>query len=235
MGSIFKFKEFEVNQAGCAMKINTDGVLLGAIANQQEPGYVLDIGTGTGVIAMMLAQRFPNAQVDAVEIDESAANTATDNFAGSKFNARTKAHLSPIASYQTAHKYDLVVSNPPFFVNDLKNPEHRKGIARHADEEFFDSLLDKVTEILNPEGSFWLILPLKQAEILIENAISYGLHLHKRIDICSDHNRPVIRLIICLSPQKPGQFTSENFYIYESKGVHTPAYKTLLKDFFLAF
>lgn len=235
MGSIFKFKEFEVNQTGCAMKINTDGVLLGAIATQNNPQYGLDIGTGTGVIAMMLAQRFPKMQIDAVEIDESAANAATGNFAGSKFAIRTAAHLSPIANYQTSRKYELIVSNPPFFVNDLKNPELRKGIARHADEEFFNSLLQKASEILSPEGTFWLILPVKQAELLVEDAITYGLLLQKRIEICSDLSRPVIRHIICLSKKIPAPLTSETFYIYESKGVHTAAYKQLLKDFFLAF
>ncbi|MBC8986704.1 methyltransferase [Pedobacter sp. N36a] len=235
MGSIFKFKEFEVNQSGCAMKINTDGVLLGAMVVQERPEYILDIGTGTGVIAMMLAQRFPEAQVDAVEIDESAANAAINNFANSKFATRNKAHLSPIADYQTTKKYDLIVSNPPFFVNDLKNPETRKGIARHADEEFFESLVQKANEILTDKGSFWLILPVKQAELLVESAASYGLSLQRRIAVCSDQSRPVIRHIICLSKQKTAPSTSETFYIYESKGVHTPAYKTLLKDFFLAF
>jgi len=235
MGSIFKFKEFEVNQAGCAMKINTDGVLLGATVVQNQPEYILDIGTGTGVIAMMLAQRFPEAQVDAVEIDESAANAAINNFANSKFATRSKAYLSPIADYQTTRKYDLVVSNPPFFVNDLKNPEIRKGIARHADEEFFESLVQKVSKILSDQGSFWLILPVKQAELLVESATKYGLSLQRRIAICSDQSRPVIRHIICLSKQKTAAIASENFYIYESKGIHTSAYKELLKDFFLAF
>lgn len=235
MGSIFKFKEFEVNQAGCAMKINTDGVLLGAMVLQTDPQYILDIGTGTGVIAMMLAQRFPEAQVDAVEIDESAAKAAIDNFANSKFAMRSKAHLSAIADYQTTRKYDLVVSNPPFFVNDLKNPEVRKGIARHADEEFFESLVQKVSEILSDTGSFWLILPVKQAELLVESAALHGLLLQRRVEVCSDQSRPVIRHIICLSKQKTAACSSEIFYIYESKGIHTPAYKELLKDFFLAF
>ncbi|WP_316753520.1 tRNA1(Val) (adenine(37)-N6)-methyltransferase [Pedobacter gandavensis] len=217
------------------MKINTDGVLLAAIVTHDNPEYTLDIGTGTGVIALMLAQRFPKTLVDAVEIDESAANTALGNFAGSKFAERTAAHLSPIEHYQTTRKYDLVVSNPPFFVNDLKNPEIRKGIARHADEEFFDALLQKVSEILSPTGSFWLILPVKQAELLVENATQYGLSLQKRIDVCSDLSKPVIRHIICLSKNNQPPPPSENFYIYESKGVHTLAYKELLKDFFLAF
>lgn len=217
------------------MKINTDGVLLAAIVAQDNPEYSLDIGTGTGVIAMMLAQRFPKTVIDAVEIDESAANAAIGNFAGSKFAARTAAHLSPIASYQTARKYDLVVSNPPFFVNDLKNPEIRKGIARHTDEEFFDSLLQKVSEILSPTGSFWLILPVKQAELLVEGARQYGLSLQRRIEVCSDESKPVIRHIICLSKNNHSSPASESFYIYESKGVHTTAYKELLKDFFLAF
>ncbi|WP_235964488.1 tRNA1(Val) (adenine(37)-N6)-methyltransferase [Pedobacter gandavensis] len=217
------------------MKINTDGVLLGAIVAQNNPEYGLDIGTGTGVIAMMLAQRFPKAQIDAVEIDESAANTAIGNFAQSKFSARTAAYLSPIADFESTRKYDLIVSNPPFFVNDLKNPEVRKGIARHADEAFFESLVQKVSEMISPTGSFWFILPVKQAELLVESALQHGLSLQKRIAVCSDETKPVIRHIISLSKSKLTQTTSETFYIYESKGVHTSAYRELLKDFFLAF
>lgn len=235
MASIFRFKEFEVDQAGCAMKINTDGVLLAAIVAHDAPNYLLDIGTGTGVIAMMLAQRFPKAEVDAVEIDESAANAAIGNFARSKFSARTAAHLCSIANYQTERKYDLIVSNPPFFVNDLKNQEVRKGIARHADEAFFDDLLQKADEIMSPTGSFWLILPVKQAELLVESAKQYEMSLHKLIEVRSDESRPVIRHIICLSKSNVIQPIPETFCIYASKGVHTPAYRDLLKDFFLAF
>lgn len=234
MGSVFRFKQFEVDQSGCAMKINTDGVLLAAVVAKSEPRYILDIGTGTGVIALMLAQRFPSAYIDAVEIDESAANAAVGNFARSSFSSRTAAHFSAIEHYTTDRRYDLIVSNPPYFVNDLKNPEIRKGIARHADERFFEALLEKVSEILAEEGCFWVILPVKQAGLLVQSAAAFDLSVRKQIDVCSDQTKPVIRQIVCLSRLK-GAKEQETFYIYESRGIYTEAYRLLLKDFFLAF
>ncbi|TDQ08137.1 tRNA1(Val) (adenine(37)-N6)-methyltransferase [Pedobacter metabolipauper] len=234
MGSIFKFKQFEVSQSGCAMKINTDGVILGAIAQQDSPLRVLDVGTGTGVIAMMLAQRFPAAVIDAVEIDESAASAAAFNFNNSKFADRLKASHGDIGSYEPGRKYDLIVSNPPYFVNDLKNPEKRKQLARHADELFFEILVKKIAELLTENGKAWLILPVKQAEYVVKQAREYGLSLCRQINVCSDEQKPIIRHIICLSALEQ-RYKSEMFYIYQDQGVYTQAYKTLLKDFFLAF
>lgn len=234
MGNIFKFKRFEVNQSGCAMKINTDGVLLGAIAEQAGARQILDIGTGTGVIAMMLAQRFPGAQVEAVEIDELAALTAEANFRDSAFAANCRAFHGDFASYESLKGYDLVVSNPPYFVNDLKNPERRKGIARHADSQFFESMLFRVARLLNKSGSFWYILPVKQAENLIHMAMAYELSPSRVIHLHSDECRPEFRWIVCLDYSD--KITAhQNLYIYQAEGVYTAAYKALLKDFFLAF
>jgi tRNA1Val (adenine37-N6)-methyltransferase len=119
--SIFKFKQFEVDQAGCAMKINTDGVLLGASANHPAPKIILDIGTGTGVIALMLAQRFPSANIHAVEIDEQAAETAGKNFQLSVFNDRLTINNIAIEQYSHSGQFDLIVYNPPFFFYFLKS------------------------------------------------------------------------------------------------------------------
>lgn len=234
MGNVFKFKKFEVNQSGCAMKINTDGVLLGAIAKQEGAKQILDIGTGTGVIAMMLAQRFPTAQVEAVEIDELAAVTAKANFRDSAFAANCKVFHSDFSNYESLKRFDLVVSNPPYFVNDLKNPELRKGIARHADSQFFESMLLRVAGLLNKSGSFWYILPVKQAENLIRIATTYALFPTKVIHLHSDENKPEFRWIVCLE-YSDQQTEHQNFYIYQTEGVYTAAYKALLKDFFLAF
>src|ERR1700733_3404653 len=120
---MFHFKQFSVDQSGCAMKINTDGVLLGAITQADDPKTILDIGTGTGVIALMLAQKFANAQIDAVEIDESAAKTAGRNFENAIFNDRLNIYPSGIRTFFEGHpenKYDLIVSNPPFYINSLE-------------------------------------------------------------------------------------------------------------------
>ena len=238
MGSIFKFKKFSVDQSGCAMRINTDGVLLAAVAEQVNPSQILDIGTGTGVIALMMAQRFPAAAVDAVEIDESASLTARANFEASDFASRSAVYHTAIEDFSIDKSYDLIISNPPYFVNDLKNPEKRKEIARHADEQFFEALLSKVANLLSAKGLFWVILPVKQAEMLAVKATDLNLSVQKQIDICSDGSKPVIRHVLCIS--RSSAFTDQTkqhdtFYIYESQGIYTPAYRLLLKDFFLAF
>src|ERR1035437_1092252 len=122
---MFQFKQFSVDQSGCAMKINTDGVLLGAITDADHPAAILDIGTGTGVIALMLAQRFADAEIDAVEIDPEAAKTAEVNFEASPFADRLNIYASGFEDYFDVYpdrKYNLIVSNPPFYVASLKSP-----------------------------------------------------------------------------------------------------------------
>ncbi|MFI5452733.1 tRNA1(Val) (adenine(37)-N6)-methyltransferase [Pedobacter sp. UC225_61] len=232
--SIFKFKQFEVDQRGCAMKINTDGVLLAALAESNSPKRILDIGTGTGVIALMLAQRFNHAHLEAVEIDEEASKTADRNFKSSIFSDRLTINHRAIEQYSTIDKFDLIVSNPPYFVNDLKNLEEKKGIARHTNEEFFNDLLVKVNSLLTENGSFWFVLPIKQAELLIKNAAKCGLFISKQIHLHSDENKPEFRRIVCLKSVDATPI-HEHFYIYESEKVYTKAYKDLLKDFFLGY
>lgn len=231
---VFKFKQFEVNQAGCAMKINTDGVLIAAMSNHDMPKKILDIGSGTGVIALMLAQRFPKADVHAVEIDYQAADTADKNFKNSIFSNRLGISNTSIEHYNTAEQFDLIVSNPPFFVNDLKNEEKRKGIARHADEDFFGMLVNKSKSILSDNGKLWLILPLKQAGQVEEIGAAVQLFVVEKNYIHSDESKPPFRIIICLSREK-SELVEQHFYIYESLKVHTQAYKDLLKDFFLNY
>ncbi|RZL14895.1 MAG: methyltransferase domain-containing protein, partial [Pedobacter sp.] len=219
MGGIFRFKQFQVDQQGCAMKINTDGVILGAICGFSADAVsyrALDIGTGTGVIAMMLAQRFDTALIDAVEIDESAAQTAGRNFSASPFAERLSVFNSDIAAFEISEAYDLIVSNPPYFVNDLKSFEKRKSIARHAEDSFFESLVVKSSEFLSDNGLLWLILPLKQADLVLSLAGRSGLHLKSVVNIQSDVSKPVIRKVICLSKHIE-QVKEETFYIYESE------------------
>ena len=232
--SVFKFKQFEVDQTGCAMKINTDGVLLAVLAESESPMRILDIGTGTGVIAMMLAQRFAQAQVEAIEIDETAALRAQNNFSNSVFKDRLQAVHGAIEQYDTALRFDLIVSNPPYFVNDLKSVAEKKGIARHTNEVFFDELIAKVASLLTEKGFFWYVLPVKQAELLVEKAKLHHLFPFKQIYLHSDETKPEFRRIVGLG-KKAEELKSEHFYIYESEKVYTQAYQKLLKDFFLAY
>jgi tRNA1Val (adenine37-N6)-methyltransferase len=219
------------------MKINTDGVILGALSKfslHAEHHRVLDIGTGTGVIAMMLAQRFEAATVDALEIDKAAAQAAHHNFLNALFSDRLVVFTGDIASFEAPNTYDLIVSNPPYFVNDLKSTEARKSLARHAATDFFESLVAKSDALLSDHGLLWLILPVKQADLVVELGLAKGLHQISVVNIHSDIDKPLIRKVICLG-RRIEDLKEETFYIYESEKVYTAAYKTLLKDFFLAF
>jgi len=235
MGSVFKFKQFEVDQRGCAMKINTDGVLLAAVATHPAPLQILDIGTGTGVIALMLAQRFEKAIVDAVEIDVQAAAAAEVNFKASPFAERTAAHPVAFEKFEPAIKYDLIVSNPPYFINDLKSQEKRKEVARHTHEDFFDLMLRKAAAMLTENGLIWLILPVAQADRVVVNAVLYQLYPVKMIHIYSDQTKTAFRHIIALGFIAAKPLVHDHVYIYEAKDVYTEQYKSLLSDFFLAF
>ena len=219
------------------MKINTDGVLLGALADVDKPEHILDIGTGTGVIALMLAQRFANAIIDAVEIDKTAAHTARANFQNSKFNNRLALYAHSFESYFDNHeqkKYDLIVSNPPFYINSLESPQAKKNTAKHADADFFEDLVKAVSAHLRDTGSFWLILPLDTAELVKSIAQQNNLCLQKIVHIKSypDSNPHREMLVLGLNDTKA---VDEEFVIYKEEKVYSNQYQDTLRDFFTIF
>jgi tRNA1Val (adenine37-N6)-methyltransferase len=234
---MFQFKQFSVDQTGCAMKINTDGVLLGVMAAAENPASILDIGTGTGVIALMLAQRFTEAWVDAVEIDADAAQTAGGNFKGSAFTDRLNIYPVGFESYFEQFpdsKYDLIVSNPPFYINSLKSPGPKKVLAKHTDVDFFEQLIKGISNHLTATGLCWLILPVNIVDVVIALAANKSLYLRQIINIYSyTHSQPH-RLIICFGFDKVSQQMS-NFTIYKAAGVYSEEYQRLLQPYFIAF
>lgn len=234
---MFRFKQFVVDQSGCAMKINTDGVLLGAIATHTNPYKILDIGTGTGVIALMLAQKFSNARIDAVEIDTLAAQTAGRNFKSSAFHELLAIHPVSIIDYFEANpneKFDLIISNPPFYINSLESPEKKKKQAKHTDIIFFEKLIKDISEHLLPDGLCWLILPPETATEVKLLAAKSNLHLEKTINIRSFPNSAAHREIVCLAADEKAATESE-FLIYQVTGVYSEEYKELLKPYFIVF
>ena len=235
--NMFRFKQFNVDQSGCAMKINTDGVLLGALAKAKDPVNILDIGTGTGVIALMLAQRFPSAVIDAVEIDKIAAATAARNFANSVFNERLAVFPTSFEQYfksNTGKKYDLIVANPPFYINSLKSPEKNKQLAKHADIAFFEQLINALIGHLDESGQAWLVLPISTSEIVKEIAAKQNLATSTAISVYSYANSEAHREIIMVSRSKIESQTSR-FIIYDSPGIYSEQYRNALKDFFTIF
>lgn len=238
MADIFHFKQFSIDQTNCAMKVNTDGALLAALCDEiKEPLSILDIGTGTGLIALMLAQKYTNAFIHAVEIDENAANTAKSNFENSPYSNRIKAFHSPIADYwdNTNEKYDLIISNPPFFINSLASKSHKKELAKHTDISFFERLLSESAKKLNHLGFIHFILPLPTAELVKKICATQGLlHVRQEIKIYSFPQSKPHRSILVLSFERLIPIVKD-FIIYEKVGVYTMEYKDLLKDYLTIF
>lgn len=218
------------------MKVNTDGVLLGSLASHPCAAAILDIGAGTGVIALMLAQRYPDAKIDAVEVDEQAAGRAAENFGNSPFSERLRCHHTDFRQFNPMRLYDLIVSNPPYFTDSLKSQDEKKAIARHVSLLFFDHLLEKSRQWLNMDGILQVILPLPTAGVVQKKAHEGGFSLINQIDIRSFHHTEPVRTILSLKKQ-PTEVRprTETHVIYAEKEKYTTGYKDLLKDFFLAF
>jgi len=235
---IFRFKQFQVDQTGCAMKVNTDGVLLGALAGSKSPKRILDIGTGTGVVALMLAQRFPDALIDAVEIDTIAAATAKRNFEDSPFADRLTVYSTSFQDFFADHthqRYDLIVSNPPFYINSLASPHRAKTVAKHAGEDFFDELIGSIPQRLNDDGRLVMILPVDTAQVVISMATQHGLHLHSYVDVSSYPDDSAHRKILSWSRSEVEEVQSAGLVIYIEPRKYTAPYSTLLSDFLTIF
>lgn len=225
------------------MKVNTDGVLLGAWAgsvgtsSSRSTTAILDIGTGTGVIALMLAQRFPDAIVNGVEIDKMAATTAAVNFQASPFTNRMKAFPLAIEHYFMVYPdqlFDLIVSNPPFFIDSLKSEDKARETARHADVAFFEELCVMAARHLKKDGRFCLILPLETAGLLLSLAEKQGLYPAEIVDIRSFPDSVPHRQLLSLQFGQQ-ELVRSSLPIYESEKVYHEQYRVLLRNFLTIF
>lgn len=228
----FRFKQFEISQDKTAMKVGTDGVLLGAWANLYNGNTILDVGTGTGLISLMLAQRFPNSKIDAIEIDHEAYLQAKSNFENSSFNTQLSIHESSFQDYLSNEKYDLIVSNPPFFtVNNLVDFDQRKQ-ARQQETLNFDELINKTSLLLNDNGSACFIIPYDQSDFFIEIAAKNKLKLAKILYVKGNNLSPIKRVLLEFSFQEK-KLLEENLIIEEERHQYTNNYIELTRDFYL--
>ncbi len=237
MSKPFNFKKFAIHQDRCAMKVGTDGVLLGAWADVDDVDLILDIGTGTGVIALMAAQRNVEAKVDAVEIDEASAIQAQENFQASKFKNRLQAYPISIQSYaeMTEKEYDIIISNPPFFQvgNTKEASDERRQIGRQTAYLAFEDLLRAVDSLLSFHGSFQLILPATEGMKFVKLAMGIPLHVRRMTAVKSIADKPVERLLLEFS-RIPGDPEMDELVIQKSGTRHdyTDEYVKLVKDFY---
>lgn len=232
--SWFQFQQFRVNQDQCAMKISTDAILLGALAKAKNPGRILDIGTGTGVIALMLAQRFSAAKVTAIEIDGDAAKQAAENFRESQFSSRIQLVHGSLQDFALPEKYDLIVSNPPFFADHLKSQDSKRNKALHTEELSFEDLIEKASHLLFDLGAFWVILPPRQMQILEDLAEKSGLFPITRIHVRDSEAKPIHREVCEFSFQNTVKKEKE-LLLKDSASNYTRSYSVLLSGFLLGY
>lgn len=232
----FHFKQFSIHHDRCAMKIGTDGVLLGAWTPLYDAKHILDVGTGTGVIAIMLAQRSKlNAAIDAIELDEVAYGQAIENIDDCKWRNQITAVHSTLQNFNKlySNKYDLIVSNPPFFHQGSKPKDKNRNQARHTAMLPHDDLIVCSKSLLKETGLLSIILPFDEGNNFIYIAEGLGLYCQHSVAVKPKIDKPVERLLLSFSKTKPIEMVKEKLTIqYEQRNDYTPEYIALTKEFY---
>ncbi|MCB0446288.1 MAG: methyltransferase [Gelidibacter sp.] len=231
----FKFKEFSINQDQCAMKIGTDSVLLGAWTSlEKRPFSILDIGSGTGVLALMLAQRSHAELIDAIEIDDNAYEQCVENFEQSPWSDRLFCYHASLEEFadEIEDKYDLIISNPPFYSEDYKSENNQRDLARFVDAMPFDHLLESVSKLLAEDGVFSVIIPFKEETSFIVLASQMNLFVNKKLHLKGTPTSDIKRSLLEFSFHESDIKTNE-LIIETARHQYTQDYINLTKDFYL--
>lgn len=231
MGKTFQFKKFTVAQDRCGMKVGTDGVLLGAWARGGK--QILDIGTGTGLVALMMAQRFTEACIDAVEIDKDAAEQATENVSASPFAGRIKVIGKALQDFQPNASYDSIVTNPPFFSNSLLAPDSSRSMARHTVTLSFSDILLFAVNHLADDGEISAIIPTDCMEAFSQEAFTRGMFLTRQYMIKTVERKPAKRCLIAFSKSRAKAFDMAEVVLMDKDGKRSDWYDLLTKVFYL--
>lgn len=230
----FKFKQFSISQDHCAMKVGTDGVLLGAWADISFANNVLDVGTGTGLIALMLAQRNLSLYIDAIDIDNAAIKQAEDNIKHSPFGGRVKSY--PLSLQQmiekTDKKYDAIVSNPPYFINSLKSPDAQRSLARHTDSLSVDELIALSSRLLSDKGRLSIIFPYEYTDDLMGIAEKNGLYTSRVTTVFPTPTSLPKRILLEFSRENI-TLVKDVLTIERERHVYTEEFTSLVKEFYL--
>ena len=223
----FRFQQFSIQQSKDVFRVGTDGVLLGAMCNVTNAKKILEIGTGTGLISLMLAQRNVSAKILAIDINENAVKLASENFRNSIFNENLKVELKDFKNFETEEKYDLVVCNPPFFE---ENNSGKDVLARQQVELNFKNLIEKSAEIITENGILSIIIPSESASEIESLAQKFKFYLIKKINIYGIEGGNLKRNILEFSfAQKPIKIT--DFVIEKSTRKYSEQYLELTKEF----
>ena len=233
---MFSFKKFSVNQDRTAMKIGTDGVLLGAWSPIPENAFsVLDIGSGTGIIALMLAQRSNAEQIDAVEIDEDAYEQATENFENSPWSDRLFCYHAGLDELieEPEDEYDLIISNPPFYTENYKTEDSQRDLARFEDAMPFEMLVEAADLLLSENGIFSVIIPFKEEENFLALAKEFELYPMRITRVKGTPTSEIKRSLLAFKKFATKEIEINELVIETERHVYTAEYITLTKDFYL--
>ncbi len=230
--NFFQFKQFRIVQEKAAMKVGIDGVLLGAWANLNDAVNILDIGSGTGLLALMAAQR-TNAFIDAVEIESEAAEEANLNVGNSLWKDRICIHNCAFQDFKTERKYTHIISNPPFFDNSLQSQDHKKTKARHSSSLSLDELLKKSARLLADQGKISLILPAEKEEQLKVLSSKHRLKLTRLVYVAPDKNKKPHRILVELSTSEE-TISEPVIYIRNSENnTYSEYFRELTQEFYI--
>jgi len=233
--SVFKFKQFVVNQDRCAMKIGTDSVLLGSWACVNNcPISILDIGAGTGVLSLMLAQRSQAQVIDALEIDNEAYEQCVENFEASIWSDRLFCYHASLEEFteEIVDKYELIISNPPFYSEDYKSNNSKRDLARFTDAMPFNHLLFNVNKLLSENGMFCVIIPFKEETNFIALAKNFNLYLNSVLRVKGNPTSQFKRSLLTFSYEKT-VLEQDILIIETSRHQFTEKYINLTKEFYL--
>lgn len=228
---MFTFKQFAVSQDRCAMKVGTDGVLLGAWARVEHCGRILDMGTGTGLVALMAAQR-SSACIVAVDLDADAVAQAADNVAASPWGERIRVFACDVRVLDDAFRFDAILCNPPFFENSLKSPDAARTMARHTDTLSFDELARSAVRLLAPDGELSVVIPYDRAADMTVSAACYGLFATRQTIVVPVEGGKPKRILMAFTRQG-APHTPETLVIHSRQRSYTAQYVSLVEDFYL--
>lgn len=236
--SYFKFKQFTVNQEKSAMKVCTDACVFGAYISSIEKDFsndetnILDIGAGTGLLSLMIAQKV-KGKIDAVEIDEKAYEQAQDNFKKSAWQTRLSVSHADITHFILKKRYDIIVSNPPFFEKSLKSSNHQKNLAKHTTSLPYQVLASIVSNNLTDKGKFYILLPFKEFSLFEKIATKNNLSLIEKLNIRQNKHSNYLRTIGVFSNVTSPAATEQSLTIKEETDRYTESFIDLLKDYYL--
>lgn len=236
----FQFKQFTVHHGHCAMKVTTDACLFGAwvaetIGNRQvatNNWQMLDIGAGTGLLSLLIAQKI-RGTIDAIEIDPLAAQQAGENVAASPWKENISIHNRDVLQWQSAKKYDCIVSNPPFYENELKSVKAAKNTAHHDTGLKLNDLLSFIAKHLSHDGRFFLLLPVKRSNELVELLQKNKLSVHQKCWVQQSPAHQPFRLMLEGGMKETGNINEERIAIRDEKNHYTPEFTALLKSYYL--